>query len=125
MKTYNLAFLGFGNVGQALARLFMDKEAELKEKYGLGFTVTAIATGSHGRAIDKGGIDLETALDLMAKGSSLDALSAQPAPEDNVAFIQACGADALFENTPLILETTLHDIITEVEKVLQTLFERE
>ena len=101
MTHYNLALLGFGNVGQALARLLQRKQSEIKGTYGITFAVTAIATGSRGRAIDPAGIDLDRALQLIETGESLNSLSAAPAPDDNIAFIKACGADALFENTPV------------------------
>lgn len=101
MKNYTLALLGFGNVGQAFVRLLARKQAELRQRYQVSFSVTAIATGSRGRAIDPNGLDLQAALDCIASGTSLDTLSAQPAPQDNLAFIQASGADVLFENTPV------------------------
>ena len=44
MKKYRLAFLGFGNVGRALARLLVSKSAELRENYGIGWEVTGVAT---------------------------------------------------------------------------------
>ena len=40
MKQYNLCFLGFGNVGRALARLLAAKSVELRELYGIEFRVT-------------------------------------------------------------------------------------
>ena len=101
MNTYKLTLLGFGNVGQALARLLLRKEQTLRQEYGIGFSVTAIATGSHGRAINPDGIDLKDALELVEDGKSLDTLSTIPAPTDNLDFIQASGADVLFENTPV------------------------
>jgi homoserine dehydrogenase len=101
MRHYKLALLGYGNVGQAFTRLLMRKEEELRQRYQLEVTITAIATGSHGRAIDPQGLDLQAALDCLASGKSLDGLSALPAPADNLAFIQASGADVLFENTPV------------------------
>lgn len=101
MKTYKFALLGFGNVGQAFARLLQRKATDLRQRYGIETVVTAIATGSHGRAIDPAGIDLEAALNMMEKGQSLDTLSAQPAPADNLDFIRASGTDVLFENSPV------------------------
>lgn len=101
MKNYKLALLGFGNVGQAFAQLLVRKEEELRRRYQIGFTFTAIATGRRGRAIDHTGLDIQAALDLVASGRSLDQLSAQPAPEDNLDFIRASGAHVLFENTPV------------------------
>ena len=45
---YKLAFVGFGNVARALARLLVRKQAVLEKNYGITFTVTGIATGRHG-----------------------------------------------------------------------------
>jgi homoserine dehydrogenase len=101
MTHYKLALMGFGNVGQALAELLLRKRNELEEKYGITFSITAIATGSHGAAINADGLDIQNALDTMRAGGSLDDLSAQPAPKDNLEFIQQSGADVLFENTPV------------------------
>jgi hypothetical protein len=53
MQSHNLALLGFGNVGQALARLLLAKRSELQENYHLDWKVVGIATGSHGIAIMK------------------------------------------------------------------------
>ncbi|MCU0489874.1 MAG: hypothetical protein MUE67_13110 [Anaerolineales bacterium] len=58
MPHYKLALLGFGNVGQALARLLLRKQDELHHRYELTFSVTGIATGHHGNAIDPAGINL-------------------------------------------------------------------
>jgi len=105
MATYRLAFLGFGNVGQALARLLLAKRAELCARYGINFVVTGIATGRHGSAIAPDGIDLETALALAAQGHSLEGLSTEPPARDGLDFVQRVPADVLFENTPVNYET--------------------
>jgi homoserine dehydrogenase len=101
MTHYNLALLGFGNVGQALARLLKRKQSEIEETYAITYSITAIATGSRGRAINPAGIEIDQALALIESGKSLESLSAVPAPDDNIDFIKACGADVLFENTPV------------------------
>lgn len=108
MPHYNLALLGFGNVGRALARLLMQKQADLHAQYNLTFRVTGIATGRHGAAIDPDGLDLERALAVVegrVPDLSLDVLSAVSAPKDSFEFIRRCGADVLFENTPVNYET--------------------
>jgi len=64
MKIYKLVLIGFGNAGQALARLLIEKRSELKDRHSIRFMVTAIATGTHGRA-----------LEIMSSGDSLDGLS--------------------------------------------------
>jgi homoserine dehydrogenase len=105
MATLSLALVGFGNVGRAFARLLLRKREQLLAEYQLAFQVTGIATGQHGRAIDPQGIDLLRAISLVESGQSLDMLSATPAPEDILAFIRACPADVLFENTPVNHQT--------------------
>jgi homoserine dehydrogenase len=101
MKDYKIALLGFGNVGQAFARLLMRKQTALANQYGIEFSVTAIATGRRGRAIDPDGIDLQKALDCIETGVSLSTLSKVEPPKDNLDFIKASGANVLFENTPV------------------------
>jgi homoserine dehydrogenase len=101
MPHYNLALIGFGNVGQALARLLLQKRSEIQDKMDISFEVTAIATGSHGRALDTQGLDINRALALMEAGESLDHLSSQPVPENIHDLILSSGAHVLFENTPV------------------------
>ena len=105
MTHYKLALLGFGNVGQSLASLLQHKQMELRSKYDLTFSVTGIATGSHGAAINLEGIDLADALDVMTAGSSLDQFSVRSAPTEMSDFIRGCGAQVLFENTPVDYES--------------------
>ncbi len=82
MPHSDLLFLGFGNVGQALARLLLQKRATLEERCGITWRVVGIATGSHGAALDPAGIDLERALALAEAGKDVTALSAQAVPQD-------------------------------------------
>jgi homoserine dehydrogenase len=100
MPTYKLAFLGFGNVGRALAELLLRKETELKERYDISFIVTGIATGRHGSLVHPNGIDLTSALDLVKTGRSLNLIT-RTLINDNFDFIRKSGADVLFENTPV------------------------
>lgn len=101
MSHYRLALLGFGNVGQALAKLLLRKRDELVSNYDLTFTVTGISTGRHGMAIDPAGIDLRRALEIMEAGTTLQELSPRRIHPDSFGFIQSCEADVLFENTPV------------------------
>jgi homoserine dehydrogenase len=101
MTHVNLARVGFGNVGRALAVLLMQKRAELEQKYGLTYRVTGIATGRHGAAINPDGLDLTRALELVRDGQSLHSLSTLPAPADGLAFVRAVPADVMFENSPV------------------------
>jgi len=104
MTHYKLALLGFGNVGRALAQLLLRKRAELKERYEITFSVTGIATGRHGFAVNPSGLDLDGALDLFRTGRKLDLVSKTPV-SDSLDFIRKCEADVLFENSPVNYET--------------------
>ncbi len=101
MKNYKLALVGFGNVGKAFARLLMRKETLLREQFDTACTVTGIATGHHGIAVDPAGIDLTRALALADTGGLVSLLSSRPAPESVLGFIDQCAADVLFENSPV------------------------
>ena len=100
MSQVSIALVGFGNVGRALARLLIRKQASLENEYGITFKVVGIATGRHGSCIDPNGIDLEKSLALVESSQSLAALSTQPAPTSVLDFIQAVPADILLENSP-------------------------
>ena len=104
MAHYKLAFLGFGNVGRALAELLVRKKTELKEKYDITFSETGIATGRRGLLVNPNGVDLHGALELVRSSRSLSLLTSEPV-EDSFDFIQKCGADVLFENTSVDHET--------------------
>jgi homoserine dehydrogenase len=105
MPHYNLALLGFGNVGRAFALLLLQKRRELEERYQITFKVTGIATGRHGVAIDPDGIDLEMAIQMVEARKSLNELSKVLTIENNLDFIRRCQAQVLFENTPVDYET--------------------
>jgi homoserine dehydrogenase len=102
LREYKLAFLGFGNVGQALGTLLEHKRKDIQAKKETTFSITGIATGSHGMAIDPNGIDLGRALEIIAEGDALTSISAHPHPIiDSLEFIRLCGADVLFETIPV------------------------
>ncbi len=97
---YKLALLGFGNVGQAFARLLQDKQARLEKEYDLTWQVTGIATASHGIALDPQGINVGRALELVESGGNLGILSTNPV-SDSETFTRECDADVLFETIPV------------------------
>ena len=105
MKHYDLALIGFGNVGRALARLLARKREVLADEFGLTFAITTIITGSHGSAHNLEGLDVEEALNLSAASKSLLGLSSQQLPNDTLGLIHSCGADVLFENSPVNYES--------------------
>lgn len=101
MSHYRLAFLGFGNVGRALARLLLEKRVEILEGYGITFDITGIATARHGMVVEPDGLEIQQALDLVEKGYPLNSLSRRAPLSGAIKFIENCGADVLFESTPV------------------------
>lgn len=96
---YNLVLLGFGNVGRALAGLLKTKRNELREKYGLRYRVTGIASRRTGWVADPNGLDLES-----VTAGKLPAGKAWEAG-DIQSWLKATRADVLFENTSMNPQT--------------------
>jgi homoserine dehydrogenase len=96
MKRYRLCFLGFGNVGRALARLFVAKSAELRDNYGIEWEVNGIATRRMGwRASDQA---IEVA-GLLAGNNET------PAHNSISEWLDKAKPDVVFETTSLNPET--------------------
>ena len=92
---YNLAFIGFGNVGKALARLLVEKRDDLIEEYGIDWRLTGVATRRVGWIANSAGIDVE---ELLAAGSGT--------PHGSIAgdarsWLSATQPDVMFEMSPL------------------------
>ena len=95
MKQYNLCFLGFGNVGRALARLLVAKSAELRDQYGIEFRVTGVASRRIGWLTNSNGFDVATLLSNVP-------LAEQSSTADNISgWLKAAQPDAVFETTSL------------------------
>ena len=118
MKRYRLCFLGFGNVGRALARLLVSKSNELRESYGIEWEIAGVATRRMGWRASKNAIDVasvlagndETAVlhgidewlaiakpDVVFETTSLNPETGQPAIEHLKKSLQA-GAHAITAN---------------------------
>jgi homoserine dehydrogenase len=96
MKRYRLCFLGFGNVGRALARLFVSKTAELRDSYGIEWEITGVATRRMGwRASDE-------AINVAQLLAGNDQTHAEP---DIDKWLARAKPDVVFETTSLNPET--------------------
>src|SRR6188474_454361 len=98
MKNYNLCFIGFGNVGRALARLFVTKSAELRDVYGVEWRITGVASRSRGWLANPEGFT-QTELSTSSFGdSTLRSASVTD-------WLQTAKPDVVFETTSLNHET--------------------
>ena len=96
-RILKLVLLGFGNVGQAFAKLLQSKKRELADIYGIEVLITGIATAAEGSLLANDGIDIQKALlDISTKGvfENAQVLSAFEA-------IEKSEADAVIELSPL------------------------
>jgi homoserine dehydrogenase len=97
MKEYRLCFLGFGNVGRALARLLVAKSTELREKHKINWKITGVATRRLGWRSRFDGFDVNALLAGSDEGYQVE--------PDIGAWLQASAPDVLFETTSLNPET--------------------
>ena len=101
---HNLCFIGFGNVARSLVRLLERKRDALKSTYDITYSVTGIATGRHGFAVNPDGIDVGQALEKVESGKSIAPLSTFQVA-DSLAVIQHSQANIMFENSPVNYDT--------------------
>ena len=95
-----LCVLGFGAVGQGLAKVVLMKHEELIEKYGIDLEITAISDRS-GAAINPNGLDLQQALDTKEKtGKIKDYTEYGVSGVDGVEVLDKAEYDCLVEATP-------------------------
>lgn len=97
MKTFNLCFLGFGNVGRALLRLLGEKSEELRDSYGIEWRLTGVATRRMGWIASADGLPVESVL----AGEATVAPENVPQTANVREWLAAARCDVLFETTSL------------------------
>ncbi|MGO9087278.1 MAG: homoserine dehydrogenase [Terriglobales bacterium] len=116
IRTYNLCFLGFGNVNRTLVRLLEDRAEELRERHSITFRITGIASRRLGWIADANGLDSSACgldlklpdLGLKGRGFSRAVGTSQetaPLAAGVRDWLAAARADVLFEATSLNVET--------------------
>jgi homoserine dehydrogenase len=96
-----LAFVGFGNVGRAFARLLERKRDDLAKQYGMTCVARAIVTGRHGSVISETVLDLAEAARRTESGQSLAGLEQSHPVASAEEAIARSNANVMFETTPL------------------------
>jgi homoserine dehydrogenase len=124
IRTYNFCVVGFGNVGKAFVALLRKKEQELRQRYGIGWRLSGIASRRLGWLVAPGGFTAEKLLggdfsqaqtvkdvnewlrlgkaDALLEVSSLNAATGQPATDYVRAALDA-GAHAITANKGPVL----------------------
>jgi len=105
MRTYRLALIGFGNVGQGFTQILRDKGQKLAEQSGTKFMIVAVCDLLKGGIYDPDGFDPATLLKTVEAGKSLETLHAVSKGWDAEQTIANSGADALIELSYTDLKT--------------------
>lgn len=100
-KNIKIAILGFGNVGKAFARLLMEKEREIFEKFNLNVSVVAVSTKSKGCLVNENGIDLNGILNDLKILNHFDENRSDYKVMSSIEVAENIDYDILFELTPL------------------------
>lgn len=135
-KTYNLALVGFGNVGREFVRLLLAKTSELREKYSIESRLTGVASRRIGWIADASGLKPDAILrgefphgksatnvrdwiaqakpDAVFEASSLNRRDGQPAIDHLRAALES-GAHAISANKGPVVHAyrELHDFAAQ------------
>lgn len=103
MKTLNLALLGFGNVNRTLIDLLQQKRADLRERYGIEWRITGIASRRIGWRVDASGFDVPSL--LQAQDAATFAGLGGREFSGYKGWLDAAQPDVVFEATSLNVET--------------------
>ena len=99
IRTHNLCFVGFGNVNRTLAQLLDDRAPELRDRYGIDYRVTGIASRRLGWIANPNGINWKNGDGKPGSPNQGDYFS------EVYSWLDMAQADVLFEATSLNVES--------------------
>jgi homoserine dehydrogenase len=99
VKPVRISIVGFGTVGQWLARALDSQVARLAVRYGIGVTVVGLANARDGFIYDADGLDLRSVTGLVAGGRSIAEQPGVRRWPSAVEGLRATEADVLVEVT--------------------------
>jgi len=94
---FNLSFLGFGNVGRALARWLQEKRATLRDQYDLEWRITGVTSRRLGWLVNSDGFDVGRLLT-----GNFDSPATAPGFHE---WLAASRANVMFETSSLDPQT--------------------
>lgn len=97
MRTYRLALIGFGNVGQGLAQILCDRRAELAARFGVDLQIVAVSDVRKGSLYDPAGLDPALLLATVQRDGHLAAALAPVRGWDALSTIAESNADVVVE----------------------------
>jgi homoserine dehydrogenase len=118
MQTYRLALIGFGHVGQGFVEILRDRGADLAQRFGAQFQITAVSTKRRGSVYDLRGLDPATLLAALDAPGHLESLPVHYRGWDPLRLIRESNADVVVEVSPTDLQTG-EPAITHVRAALE------
>ena len=102
IRIHNLCLLGYGNVNRALVRLLADRAEGLRNRYGISYRITGVASRRLGWIANPDGLDPDASVErtLLSAGRESHLY-----PANIQDWLAAAQADILFEATSLNVET--------------------
>lgn len=105
MRTYRLALIGFGNVGQGFAQILRDRGEEIKHRFGAEFQLVAVSDLLKGSLHDPAGLNPAALLDAVRATGWLDRVPAPRRGWDALQTITQSNADVVIELSYTDLKT--------------------
>lgn len=105
IKTYNLCLLGLGNVNRALLELLWRQDRELRERYGIGWRVTGVATRTRGQIAKAAGLKSSEIEDWASSATCTAGVRNHISVKNVGRWLAQAKADVLFEATSLNVQT--------------------
>lgn len=99
MRTYRLALIGFGNVGQGLATILRDHGQMIADRHGAEFRIVSVNTGRHGSIYNPDGFDPGMLLAAYEQHGNLNLVPAPYYGWDVPRVIYESNADVIVELT--------------------------
>lgn len=105
MKTYRIALIGFGNVGQGLAQIIAERHKLLADKFGVNLLIVAVSDPIKGSLYHPEGFDPADLLTAIADSGVLEKIPAKQRGWDALKTITDTNADVIAEFSYTDLET--------------------
>ena len=103
--SYRLALIGFGNVGQGLARILQQQGADLTQRYGAHFQIVAVSDLLKGSVYDPNGLDIAQLLQAIEEDDNLENVEAPHKGWDAMRTVSETNADVIVEISYTDLQT--------------------
>jgi homoserine dehydrogenase len=105
MRTYRLAIIGFGNVGQGLVEILGKEEDFLRRQFGVDVRITAVSDIRLGSIYNPRGFSPDVLLDAIRRDKSLQCVEAPQRGWDSIRTIRGTDSDVVVELSPTDLQT--------------------